>query len=778
MDDDIFSDAVDLTEVFDHDDDKDKDRHIDHDNTVASSSLIEFGDDKLLWREDFAERATPVGASQRGGSRPRQVKKRKISNDYNMKDEDVSLFDDDNEEDDEFMDINDLVKGDRNATPKPKATSRSLSVRLPPTVSLQRGRSPKRKEALFEKRTAIEDQQDEREDEPSFLSSPDVDNSRKRKSSESPKGLRTPRPQTKQTEDIPGTTTATKKPRRSEVMDSEDEAFTPLSAGSPPRSADSFKSGGTTTREMGLDEDTIMDTPSRPPVESTLPTLESVESRPPPPTMDLPSRKPLEPLNTPRNQLLESVERPSQQPSVGPSVGPSFTAASTIAQSFNQSSTLAESSLPPSMQPPSEDPFNSRENSNFEEFDYQLHRPLLDLFVKHPTILERELSAVNNELQENMAKMRDCLRLPRAERDQAREEVKKEKEVLKRRDIALKALQDEHEAYLKKTKERDAIEDEIGRAYAEENDEYEEQLLLQLDKLGDEAEAIAKSLTWNIVTAGITENSFFDLKKEEEEQKPIIIATPTPSRTTEPPVLPSTEYHNSEQVILQTQHPSMQQQAAQRMPPPPTPSFQTARQTPLSYQSRPTHNSFPDISVEEAMMFDEEDPFMEMEQQHPPPSAPFQATLPQRTSPYKPAPQHKSVHGHDYFDDEEDDADLLAAVNSVETYTSTAATTGNNQSRSRSVMSTSTSATTIKPRKRNEKANAKKAKSRQAELSMPPEKMKFPWSPDVRKALKDRFRMAGFRQNQLEAINATLGGRVSSFFNCPRTRKGSKGVAD
>ncbi|KAG9238829.1 P-loop containing nucleoside triphosphate hydrolase protein [Amylocarpus encephaloides] len=37
--------------------------------------------------------------------------------------------------------------------------------------------------------------------------------------------------------------------------------------------------------------------------------------------------------------------------------------------------------------------------------------------------------------------------------------------------------------------------------------------------------------------------------------------------------------------------------------------------------------------------------------------------------------------------------------------------------------------------------------------------MRHPWSGDVSKALKDRFRLRGFRQNQLEAINATLGGK-------------------
>ncbi|RDL36724.1 uncharacterized protein BP5553_06076 [Venustampulla echinocandica] len=37
--------------------------------------------------------------------------------------------------------------------------------------------------------------------------------------------------------------------------------------------------------------------------------------------------------------------------------------------------------------------------------------------------------------------------------------------------------------------------------------------------------------------------------------------------------------------------------------------------------------------------------------------------------------------------------------------------------------------------------------------------LKHPWSADVKRALKDRFGLRGFRQNQLEAINATLAGQ-------------------
>ncbi|EXL64697.1 bloom syndrome protein [Fusarium oxysporum f. sp. conglutinans race 2 54008] len=43
--------------------------------------------------------------------------------------------------------------------------------------------------------------------------------------------------------------------------------------------------------------------------------------------------------------------------------------------------------------------------------------------------------------------------------------------------------------------------------------------------------------------------------------------------------------------------------------------------------------------------------------------------------------------------------------------------------------------------------------------SIPGELMKHPWSPEVQRMLKDRFKMTGFRHNQLEAINATLGGK-------------------
>lgn len=53
----------------------------------------------------------------------------------------------------------------------------------------------------------------------------------------------------------------------------------------------------------------------------------------------------------------------------------------------------------------------------------------------------------------------------------------------------------------------------------------------------------------------------------------------------------------------------------------------------------------------------------------------------------------------------------------------------------------------------------KKSTPKAASQLPPPSLMHHRWSNDVKAVLKDRFRLRGFRQNQLEAINATLGGK-------------------
>ncbi|PFH59048.1 hypothetical protein XA68_12886 [Ophiocordyceps unilateralis] len=127
-------------------------------------------------------------------------------------------------------------------------------------------------------------------------------------------------------------------------------------------------------------------------------------------------------------------------------------------------------------------------------------------------------------------------------------------------------------------------------------------------------------------------------------------------------------------------------------------------------------------------------------------------------TPRRPATQAKSAHNApprsrahaDNFSDFSDDADMLAFVQAYETRQSVR---GPTPRRPRQVLSPASGNNAVA---QSSKAHAPLKRST---LGIPPELMKHPWSPEVQKILKDRFRMRGFRHNQLEAINATLGGQ-------------------
>lgn len=109
----------------------------------------------------------------------------------------------------------------------------------------------------------------------------------------------------------------------------------------------------------------------------------------------------------------------------------------------------------------------------------------------------------------------------------------------------------------------------------------------------------------------------------------------------------------------------------------------------------------------------------------------------------------------DQFDDFSDEEGMLAAANSFEQQQQSLIR-GSGAPRARLILSQSSGNAGPPMRKR---ASATNVPSRQPKASINPELMKHPWSADVRRALKDRFRMTGFRHNQLEAINATLAGK-------------------
>lgn len=106
----------------------------------------------------------------------------------------------------------------------------------------------------------------------------------------------------------------------------------------------------------------------------------------------------------------------------------------------------------------------------------------------------------------------------------------------------------------------------------------------------------------------------------------------------------------------------------------------------------------------------------------------------------------------DEFSDFSDDEEMLAFAQNYETRQSHAPVS----QAFRKVFSETSGNTGPAAKSR---ASSKKPLPSVAPESIPAELMKHPWSPEVQRMLKDRFRMKGFRHNQLEAMNATLGGK-------------------
>lgn len=100
----------------------------------------------------------------------------------------------------------------------------------------------------------------------------------------------------------------------------------------------------------------------------------------------------------------------------------------------------------------------------------------------------------------------------------------------------------------------------------------------------------------------------------------------------------------------------------------------------------------------------------------------------------------------DFDDNPEDDNDLLNITEAFEQTCSSAVCKPNQ----RSILSE------IDHNVRREKYPSDKAPD---EHSSATNLLQYPWSKDVSQALRKRFQLRGFRHNQLEAINATLGGK-------------------
>ncbi|KAK3337102.1 hypothetical protein B0T19DRAFT_60578 [Cercophora scortea] len=721
---DQFSDALDLTDV-------------DQPGTPASISV--FGEGVRLWRDDFARRPEPPSV-KRDPERKHQETPKVLSQMVQptatpsqtknvQRNTPGTNIKEDQEDLDDYPDIMQFLNA--GSPPKPTKSSSALA----PTSSQNR----KYQDSSSQPTTAASSALKERAKEETKgrqvlpqtndvgaavtsaggvalyhssraprLPSPGSEFSaagRKRKSPSSPS--RDVDFSEDEFSDPPRINAKTKRHRRSDIiLDSEEEYLTPpqhQSLADIRTSSDGEGSCGSTTREMELDElDDCVDTP-------------------------------------PKARSGSSISRAPKVKSPGSS----------------------QRGKPNNAMPTANSPSgNSSDRGISQESDIEQNKHVLGLLLSNPSVVERKLRSVVDQLQQNREAFNDALksRMPREEREKLRDS----RNPLLQQQKSLKEIMAELENFKELSSRREDLLADFTQAYSEGLDNEEDEA--QLDRLSELVHNKEKLLISSLVTAGIDDLDFLKDPNDSiafpDSPMPVVFATQPPRKldaaswSKESTTIP--EYNS--QVILQTQRTEADDQppripiTTKSMPPPPLPSARDAGPVKHTSQDHRRVDNGADksfVEIGDDSLFDDDDAFYKL---HNPNIGPRSSPkLPRATSPARAAAKQTP----DYFGDFSDDAEMLAVANDLEQRRSLPRP-ANDMHRARSVLSEASgnAGPVIKPR-----PAAKKVMSSKSRASIPPELMKHPWSPDVRRALKDRFRMSGFRHNQLEAINATLAGK-------------------
>lgn len=401
---------------------------------------------------------------------------------------------------------------------------------------------------------------------------------------------------------------------------------------------------------------------------------------------------------------------------------------------------------------------------------------ILDLFLEKPHILDSLTKALNEKLASNSTDFARSLREKwPAER---KAQVKKEKAPLLEKKKALSEVKAAHEAYKHLVAQKEELVTQIELAYDADEDTTE--LESRVEELDTESEQTERVLKQALVTAGINKPDMFHGLPDPPPQQPekiipdVMATRPTstrpPSSSRESTLIPECV----SQVIMQTQAPTRQQSrvASFEQPAdanrPPVPLFaraalQSSRTLGSNNFSKPPSRLSHDDQYMENLIDDDEELWAQPENLHPkyrvlPSSrATASASASARSrSPARPKPRHLE-NLSDYGDGDDDLEAMVAMAEKAEDFEQRLPSLEpRSHTRARSVLSEASGNAGPTARV---KATSKKSAKQVPKLKIPQELMKHPWSNDVLRAFKDRFRLEGFRQNQLEAINATLAGK-------------------
>lgn len=383
---------------------------------------------------------------------------------------------------------------------------------------------------------------------------------------------------------------------------------------------------------------------------------------------------------------------------------------------------------------------------------------ILSYLSQNSNILDKKFQQLDVLIQQNAREFRQAIdaRCTKEKRDG----IKAEKERLLQQKKSLETLAVSFRSYVEMCEQREALAAQVAKAYTEGIETDEDETIL--DYITDKVELKEKELMEQLTKAGVEEADCLDMAAGQgtSQSEKVVLGTQHAAGVTvnmsQPTLDPQPAMMHGTQVVHQTQigetpgssflqhYPGSGNNftagpgALQRvdMPFPRAPS-QNLHHVPSN--TRPTAAVEADPFEDELMSEFDDDLML------PPPWSARKAL--------KSATHSMPQRERDEFSEFSDDADMLAFVQDYESQQS-----GKEQSpRSRRVFSETSG--NAAPVSRARSVSRKPAPSSQPALTIPPHLMKFPWSPEVQKMLKDRFRMKGFRQNQLEAINATLSGQ-------------------
>ncbi|KAL2178842.1 uncharacterized protein P884DRAFT_197235 [Thermothelomyces heterothallicus CBS 202.75] len=714
IDDDIFSDPFDLVETDDHD---------------GSSSVLAFGEDKRLWREDFAERPEPVSNI---------TKRSKMADMVSPPGSPVKNEIEDTEN--EFPDIEDLippssvlrsaVKQRASSVPAGADSPRS-QIATEPALLHKNGVEHKTEnwmsggtDRASTSEPAVGLRRDSLQSTPITTAAETSDfatSSRKRKTPSSPNPAVHEQPLEMEHSPLAETSRKAKRTRHDVVLDSDDELHVP----------------STYQSTMGGENSLVSSGSHRPPDESECMDI------------DVPS------------SIIEPSPKMSQR-SGAPLATSQEKGTGKLSRDAHEAAHSDE---------PSEDTQPKDASQGSRDSDIRRNKHVFGLFLERPSVLEDKMRSLNDQLRRNKEQYTQCLRDNASRED--REQVRNARNALVQKQKALDAIRAEHQAYKELCNKRENLLVELGNAFEEGLDTTEDEA--QLDILSEQVKAKEIVLTRSLIAAGIDDLDFLkdpndSIAAPDAPLTPVVFAT-QPSHKLGSKGLSNKgtdipEYNS--QVVLQTQQ--LSQSRAQGTASttlanthtlPTTASFWqapgSARHT-TSYTDNTDSRTLAGISDDGGLASTAGGPQTALgrsasssvssaaEIVRDPPR--LMLSKPDRTP-----GKNMKTYGSEYIDDFSDDEMMLAAANSFEQQQSMLSA-GVSRARSPAFESFENPATPVRKR-----LAARITAPQQPKAKIDSELMKFPWSADVRRALKDRFRMTGFRHNQLEAINATLAGK-------------------